>query len=201
MVPAGVILAGGQSRRMGGGDKALLPLAGKPVLQHVITRLMPQVGPLILSANGDPARFAAFSLPVVPDRDETFAGPLAGLLAAMAHAEARWPAVKTLVSVPADTPFIPADLVARLTKRRREDDLEIVMAASGGRAHPTVALWSLGLWQPLAQALESGEKRVRNFIESRRYAAVDWPMTPADPFANINTPEDLAEAEQITSRE
>ena len=197
---AGVILAGGLSRRMGGGDKALAPLAGRPLLAHVVARLAPQVDGLMLSANGDAARFAAFALPVVPDLDRRFSGPLAGILAAMTYAAQMQPAVTALVSVPADTPFVPDDLVRRLVVKQAENQAEVVMAASAGRPHPTVALWSLDLREVLAQALARDERRVLGFIEGRRHASVEWAAEPFDPFRNINTPEELAEAERLAAR-
>ncbi len=195
---AGVILAGGLSRRMGGGDKALLPLAGKPLLAHVIGRLAPQVEALILNANGDPARFSDFGLPVVPDIDENCSGPLAGILAVVTHVRQALPHIEAIVSIPADTPFAPSDLVARL--EGASSNADVAMATSAGRDHPTVALWRVSLREPLASALSRDERRVLSFIEGQKHARVDWPTESFDPFANINSPDDLARAETVAAR-
>lgn len=185
---AAVILAGGQARRMGGGDKPLLPLAGRPLLAHVIARLGPQVTALALNANGDPARFAAFGLPVLPDPVPGQPGPLAGVLAAMDWAAARGEA--RVLTVAGDTPFLPADLVARLSTQ------PFAMAESLGRAHPVVALWPIALRAPLRAALAAGEHRVGRFAAGHGAVQVPFPAPP-DPFVNINTPDDLARAEAL----
>src|SRR5579859_1574255 len=151
MGPAGLVLAGGLARRMGGGDKALLPLAGRPLLAHVLDRV--RLGPIAISANGDPARFSQFGLPVLPDGIPDQAGPLAGILAGLEWAAAL-PEVDHLISVPADTPFLPPDLVARLIAARDAADAEIALAASGGRLHPVVGLWPVALAADLRRALE-----------------------------------------------
>ena len=142
---AGVLMAGGQSRRMGGGDKCLRALAGKPILAHVIARARPQVGPLLLNANGDPARFAGFGLPVVADVVGDFAGPLAGVLTGLEWAAAQAPEPAWLASFATDAPFLPADLVARMADAVEAEGADMACAASNGRDHPVFGLWPLGL--------------------------------------------------------
>lgn len=190
---AGLILAGGRGRRAGGVDKAFLPLSGRPLLEHVIARLAPQVEGVILNANGDPARFAAYSLPVVADTLPDHLGPLAGILAGLTYAAAHLPHVTGLVSVSVDTPFLPLDLVARLQARHAASGAA-VCAASGDHRHPTVALWPLAVAPSLLSYLTEGERKAGLFL--RRCAALveEWPATPDDPFFNINTLEDLATA-------
>ena len=189
----GLILAGGRSRRMGGGDKALMLLAGRPLLAHVAARLAPQCAVTVISANGDPARFAPFGLDVVADDVPDFAGPLAGILAGMDVAYARdlgW-----IVSVPVDTPVVPHDLVARL-HAARGGELRPVVAASGARRHPAVGLWPVGLRGALRHAVATdGVRRVGDFAERHAAAIADWPTAPHDPFLNLNTPADVAAAE------
>ena len=192
----GVVLAGGLARRMGGGDKPLLPLAGRPILSHLLDRLAPQVAALALNANGDPGRFAAAApgLPVLPDPVPGHPGPLAGILAGLDHAAARgFPAVLT---VPGDSPFIPDDLAARLDAARRAADAPVAHAASG-RLHPPVALWATALRDDLRAALAAGEGRVAAWAARHRAATARWPAVPRDPFLNLNTPEDLAAAEAL----
>ncbi|SOD90907.1 molybdenum cofactor guanylyltransferase MobA [Caenispirillum bisanense] len=188
---AGVILAGGLSRRMGGGDKTLLTLDGKPMLAHVIERLTPQVGPMALNANGDPARFEPFGLPVLPDVVEGFAGPLAGVLTALRWAALEHPDVTHVLTTAADAPFVPLDLVARLW-RAVEDGADIACAASGGWTHPVVALWPVRLAGDLRRALVDEDMRKIDAWTARyRTVAVEWPAQPLDPFFNVNRPEDL----------
>ncbi|WP_375456693.1 molybdenum cofactor guanylyltransferase MobA [uncultured Methylobacterium sp.] len=192
----GLILAGGLARRMGGGDKVLLRLGGRTLLDHVTERLAPQCAGLALSANGDPARFPDFPGPVLPDTVADHPGPLAGILAGLDHAAARHPDVASVVSVSGDLPFLPHDLVVRLLAARGR--AAIVLAASGDRAHHTVALWPVGLRADLRAALvERGERRVGAFLTRHGSAAVPWPTAPADPFLNVNTPDDLERAEAV----
>ena len=196
----GVLLAGGQARRMGGGDKPLLLLDGQPILAHVVARVRPQCARLALNANGEPARFAAFGLPVAPDDRPDFAGPLAGVLAGMNYAAANWPDATAILSVPADTPFLPADLVERLDAAKRGAQASIAVASSGGRTHHAVALWDIALRAPLFQALREEETRtVSAFIARFPSVAVDWPLTPTDPFFNVNRPGDLETARCVLS--
>ncbi|MCC0066831.1 MAG: molybdenum cofactor guanylyltransferase MobA [Rhodovulum sp.] len=195
---AGVILAGGLSQRMGGGDKCLLPVGGRPILAHVIARLRPQVGMLALNANGAPARFAAFGLPVLPDSVGDFPGPLAGVLAGM-----DWAAqggAELLVTAAADTPFFPETLVAELRAAARAEGLPLAMAvtrnASGGTdRHPTFGLWPVALREELRATLAAGQRRVVAFTEPRGCARAVFPQAVPDPFFNVNAPEDLAAAD------
>jgi molybdopterin-guanine dinucleotide biosynthesis protein A len=195
----GVILAGGLAQRMGGGDKPLAEIAGQPILQHVIDRLRPQCGLLAINANGDPARFSAFGLPVVADSVEGFAGPLAGILAGMDFAAAS--GATDVLSAPGDTPFLPADLVSRLESARQRSGAGIAVAASNGRIHHAVALWPVALREDLRRALiEEGERKVSAFIGRYANAVVGWPAELYDPFFNVNKPEDLARAEAIAKK-
>ena len=184
-----MILAGGLARRMGGGDKALRLVGGRTVLQHLLGRLIPQVGEVIVNANGDPDRFAP--LPVVADTMPGNPGPLAGVLAGMDWAAAHGPAMRHILTVPGDAPFIPHDLASRLQQAGQG----IACAASGGRTHPVVALWPVALQGELRRFLEAGERKVGKFTAAA--SVVEWPAEPVDPFYNVNTPEDLAEANRL----
>ncbi len=198
---AGVILAGGLARRMGGGDKALLPLGGEPLLARVIDRLRPQVEEIVLNANGDPARFARFGLPVVPDTVEGFAGPLAGVLSGMRWAAAR--GYSHVASAAGDTPFFPEDLVARLRAAAEAEGRPIALAATddperGLSEHPTFGLWPVALADDLEAAL--AEERMRKVVvwcERHGAARAVFDEAPRLPFFNVNTPEDMLEAERI----
>lgn len=193
----GLLLAGGLARRMGGGDKCLLELDGRSMLDHAIARLAPQVVALAINANGDPARFAAFGRPVLADVVPGHAGPLAGVLTGMAWAReagAAW-----LVTAATDTPFFPADLVPALVRRAEAADAEIVFAASGGRTHPVFGLWSVALETALRHALlVEDERKIDRFAGRYRVAEADFPTRPFDPFFNVNRPEDLAEAVRLS---
>ncbi len=197
----GILLAGGLARRMGGGDKPLIEIAGRPLMAHAIARLAPQCGALAINANGDPARFAGFDLPVVPDGVEGFAGPLAGVLAGMDHAAGQ--GFMDIVSAPADTPFLPTELVNMLNDKRKSANAQIAVASSGGRVHHAVALWPVSLREELRRALvEEDERRVSAFIARYPNVTVEWSTEPYDPFFNVNRPEDLAAATAIaTGRE
>lgn len=198
---AGLLLAGGLSRRMGGGDKSLRLLAGRPLLQHVIDRLRPQVDALVLNANGDPSRFAPFDLPVVADSIPDFAGPLAGILAGLDWAAATRPDCPLVVSVATDAPFLPADLVARLIEGMEEAGAELACAASGGQPHPVIGLWSVRLREKLRQAIGTeGIRKVDQWTAQYRLATVSFPDRPVDPFFNANRPEDLDRAEALLSQ-
>ena len=193
----GLILAGGLSRRLGGGDKALLPLGGRPMLAHVAARLRPQCAALVLSANGDPSRFSAFALPVAADDPPEFSGPLAGVLAGLEYCAAFAPHLTHVASAAADAPFLPSDFVARLAEAIGAG-ADIAVAASGGRIHPVAALWPTALAGDLRRALV-GERvrKVEGFMRRHRVAAVEWPASRIDPFFNVNTPGDLAQAEAM----
>lgn len=192
-----VVLAGGLARRMGGGDKPLRLLGGEPLLAHVLRRLSPQVAEVILNANGDPARFASWRLPVVPDGLPDYPGPLAGILAALDWAAAERPGQAWVVSVPGDSPFIPQDLVARLHAARAEADVPLACARSDGQTHPPVGLWPVALRQDLRAALLAGERKIDRWTARHGCAHADWPTQPIDPFFNANAPDDLAAAERL----
>lgn len=188
--PVGVILAGGQASRMGGGDKGLLPFRGGTLLGAVIARVSPQVAELALNAGGDAARFAGFGLPVVADSVEGQPGPLAGVLAAMDWALGL--GAETVLTVPCDTPFLPGDLVPRLLLAA---DGGLAVASSGGRLHPTVALWPVSLRDDLRATLARGDRKVRAFTDRHNAAVTEFPLTDPDGFANANTPAELAALE------
>jgi molybdenum cofactor guanylyltransferase len=194
----GVLLAGGQSRRMGGGDKALRPFAGRTLLAQVIERVQPQVRRLVLNANGDPARFEAYRLPVAADSVEGFAGPLAGVLAGLDWAAANAPDCPWVASVPTDAPFLPPDLVSRLLEAVEREHADMACAASGGRPHPVAALWPVRLRDELRRAMTAdGVRKVDQWTARYRLAVADYPDQPLDPFFNTNSPEDFAEAERL----
>ena len=197
MTIAGVLLAGGQSRRMGGGDKALRLLGGETILARVIARLRPQVARLVLNANGDPARFAGFGLPVVADSVEGFAGPLAGILAGLDWAAANAPGCELVLSAATDAPFLPADLAARLAAGMAAG-ADLACAASRGQPHPVIGLWPVRLREELRHALlAEGVRKVDVWTARYRLATVDFPAGEVDPFFNANRPEDLAAAEAL----
>lgn len=199
---AGVVLAGGQSRRMGGGDKGLLDLDGQSMLSRVIAALGPQVRTLAINANGDPARFAAFGLPVTPDTVAGFVGPLAGVLAGLRWAVAHAPGATHVASVSADAPFLPDDLVARLAAAIIDRPTAIAIARSGGELHPVIGLWPVLLADDLEAALTEGTRKVLAWTDRHGTVAVDFPFLDAageqiDPFFNANTPAELDEARRI----
>ncbi len=196
----GVLLAGGLARRMGGGDKPMRTIAGRTILERVIARLSPQCDGLILNANGDPARFAAFGLPVIADGVPDFPGPLAGILAALDWAAANRPDVTHMLSAAADCPFLPRDLVARLEAARKKENAELAVAASEGRSHPVIGLWAVRLRDELRQALVKEDiRKIDRWTARYPLATVAWPVTPVDPFFNANTVEDIAEAERLAA--
>jgi molybdopterin-guanine dinucleotide biosynthesis protein A len=195
--PVGVILAGGLARRMGGGDKGLLRLWRRPILDHVIDRVRPQVRALALNANGDPGRFRRYGLPVLADPAPGHPGPLAGVLAGMRWARARHPGAPLLLSVPTDAPLLPPDLVARLAQGLTTSGATIAWATSNGQAHPVIALWPVSLADALAQALAEGVHSVAEFGARHGVAAVEFAAEGADPFLNINTRADLARAARL----
>ena len=195
--PVGCILAGGLARRMGGGDKPLLDLNGRSMLAHVIARLRPQVGAMLLNANGDPDRFASYGLPVAPDPIDGFAGPLAGVLAGLTWARAHAPDATGIVSVAGDTPFFPDDLVETLLAARGDHADRIVLARSGGKLHPVFGYWPSTMTDPLRAFLEAGETRkVLAFVDKMPNTSAEFAPTAdgRDPFFNVNTPDDLTVA-------
>lgn len=199
-LPDGVILAGGQSRRMGGGDKGLLDLGGKPLLARVAERLAPQVRRMALNANGDPARFARFGLPVIADSVPGHTGPLAGVLAAMDWAAAG--GAESVVTVAADTPFFPDNLVDALRAAAVARGSEMVMAHSQGperklHRHPTFGLWPVALREDLRRALADGVRKVILWTGRHDCAEAVFVNDRFDPFFNVNTPSDMAAAEEM----
>lgn len=200
MKVAGVILAGGQSSRMGGGDKSLMRLGDKTILAHVIERLRPQVGLLALNANGDPARFAEYNLPVIADSIEGFAGPLAGVLSGMDWAAEH--GMEYIVTAAADTPFFPENLLMALQLAREDDDTPLAMAMTPDperkfARHPTFGLWRVDLREDLRGALEGGLRKVILWTKPHGCAQMVFHHEGASPFFNVNTPEDMAMAETM----
>lgn len=198
---AGVILAGGRATRMGGGDKGLLPLAGRTILAHVVSRLEPQVAALALNANGDPSRFGDFGLPVLPDSLPDRPGPLAGVLAGLDWAAGL--GADAVVSAAADTPFLPRDLVAGLGAAAGTSGLALAASRDqDGRLwrHPTFGLWPVALRGDLRAALEGGLRKVVQWTDGHGAGTAEFPSLPIDPFFNVNTPDELIEAEKLASR-
>lgn len=194
----GVLLAGGQSRRMGGGDKCLRMLGGRPILARIIDRVRPQVRRLILNANGDPARFADYGLPVAGDSVEGFAGPLAGVLAGLDWAAVHAPDCPMIATVPTDAPFLPENLVSRLLSAVEQESADLACAASNGQSHPVIGLWPVRLRDALRRAMTGEDiRKVDSWTARYRLATVEFPSVPVDPFLNVNRPEDLAEAERF----
>lgn len=196
----GVVLAGGLARRMGGGDKPMRKIAGKTILERVIARLAPQCTELIINANGDPARFARFGLPVIPDDLADYPGPLAGILAALDWTAANRPGTRWILSAAGDCPFLPRDLVSRLEAARAAQDAELAVAASGQQTHPVVGLWNVRLRHELREALVvEGLRKIDRWTSRYPIATVTWPTEPLDPFFNANTIDDIAEADRLAA--
>ena len=203
---AGVVLAGGRSSRMGGGHKCLAPLAGRPVLAHVIERLRPQLSALAINANDEPSRFAVVGLPIIADRIAGHAGPLAGLHAGLAWAKSCAAGASHLVTVAGDTPFLPHDLVERFLAALKETGRELCVARSAEGVHPVIGLWPIAIAGDLEAALDRGLRKAGAFAE--RQGAVEVFFPPAelggraiDPFFNINRPEDLALANALLDQQ
>jgi len=194
----GVILAGGMARRFGGVDKASIVLGEKTLLEHAIMRARPQVSEMIINAAGQAERFSAFGLPVVADVVDGFVGPLAGVLTGFEWARQNRPDVNWLASFAVDTPFMPDDVIERLTNAVKAEDADIACARSDGRTHPVFALWKTELIDDLRHCLVDDEMRKVDFWTARhRVVHVNFETVPVDPFFNVNRQEDLAEAEQI----
>lgn len=193
--PAGLILAGGLSRRMGGGDKGLRTLGSETVLSRIVRRLTPQASPLLLNANGPAERFG-LGLTVVADALPGHPGPLAGILAGLDQLAEALPEVRFLLTVPSDCPFLPHDLAARLMAAAGSSGA--AYATSGGRDHPVVGLWPVSSREALRRLLvEEDERRMMRWARQAGAAPVEWPTEPLDPFLNLNTPDDLATAERL----
>ncbi len=198
---AGVLLAGGQSRRMGGGDKCLRDLAGRVLLARIIERAAPQTGPLMLNANGDPARFADFGLPVAADGVGGFAGPLAGVLTGLEWAADHAPGCVWVASFACDAPFLPLDLVARLAAAIDDRNADLACARSQGRDQPVFGLWPVRLAAELRHALVDEEIRKVDVWTARyKLAHADFDGAAVDPFFNVNRPDDFATAETILGK-
>jgi molybdopterin-guanine dinucleotide biosynthesis protein A len=196
----GVLLAGGLARRMGGGDKPMRQIGGRTILARVIDRLQPQCDGLILNANGDPSRFAAFGLPVISDGVADFPGPLAGILAALDWAASNRPEVEFILSAAADCPFLPRDLVARLHAARIAENAELAVAASDGQSHPVIGLWSVALREQLRHALVVEDvRKIDRWTARYKLATVEWPVDQLDPFFNANTMDDIAAAQRLAA--
>lgn len=199
--PLGVILAGGRATRLGGGDKGLLALpGGGRLIDAVIARLAPQCAGLALNANGDPRRFADLGLPVLPDGIEGFAGPLAGVLSGLDWAAGQGAAA--IVTAAADTPFFPRDLAARLAAAAGPSGLALAASRDGeGRLwrHPTFGLWPVALREDLREALAGGLRKIVAWTDPHGAGVAEFESRPFDPFFNVNTPEDLAEAGRLAT--
>lgn len=198
----GVVLAGGLATRMGGGDKSLLPLAGRPILSHVLQRLAPQVDSVVLNANGSADRFASFDLPVIADQLPGHLGPLAGVHAAMIEAKSQ--GVAWIASVAGDSPFFADDFVNRCYQVASDVGAPVVLASSYDpdhdrwMRHPTFGLWSVDLCDALGDALGQGVRKIVVWTDSVGGMTVKFPTPEGalDPFFNVNTPEDLQVANQ-----
>ena len=188
----GIVLAGGKSSRMGGGDKALLPLGRRPLLAHVVARLRPQVTEIVLNANDDPARFGQFGLALLPDSLAGQMGPLAGIHAGLTWAKSNRPESRFVITVAADTPFFPTELVRELCAATSTTDPKLVVVRSESGVHPVFGLWPVSL----------GGRKALDFVTEHQAKEVTFPPVEiggraVDPFFNINRPEDLAEAEAL----
>lgn len=197
----GLVLAGGLARRMGGGDKALIRIGDGTILDRALATFAPQCIGVVLNANGDPTRFASFGLPVVADDIAGFAGPLAGILAGLDWVASHAPGIQWLASVPGDCPFLPGDLVDRLHAARIAAGARLACARSGAWRHPVVGLWPVALRGDLRHAIvEEALRKIDAWTARHGVAVADWPDQPIDPFFNVNTPEDAAEAERLATR-
>jgi len=194
----GAILAGGLARRLGGGDKSLRIVGGRTVVARLVDRLAPRVNRMIINANDDPGRFDALGLPVIADCLPDHPGPLAGVLTALDWIALADPAIAWVVTVPGDAPFLPPDLVPRLHAARLREQVVLVCAGSLGRTHPVVGLWPVSIRRELRDAVvDQGIRRIDRFTAHYARAVEEWDSDPVDPFFNVNTPEDLAEANRL----
>jgi molybdopterin-guanine dinucleotide biosynthesis protein A len=198
---AGLLLAGGRSSRMGGGDKSLRLLGGRPIIARIIDRLRPQISDIIINANGDSARFAAYRLPVISDIVVGFAGPLAGVHAGLEWIKTNRPDITHVVTIATDTPFFPPDLVRRFLAKE-SNGLTLLVAQSDEGVHPVIGLWPVALAPAIAEFLKQDKHKVGRFAEEQRAIEVYFPKVEVggvlvDPFFNINEPEELARANAL----
>ncbi len=188
-----VVLAGGEARRMNRQDKGLIKLSGKPMVEHIINRLRPQVGHLIINANRNNALYEAYDYQVVSDMMEGYHGPLAGIASALSVCKTDY-----LVTVPCDSPFVPAELVARLGNSI--NGLDIAVANNGERIQPVFSLLKKDLLASLQTFLAAGERKIDRWFGQHSFTEVDFSDYPLA-FMNINTPDELVEAEQLMQQE
>lgn len=193
---AGVILAGGQSRRMGNKDKCLMQLSGTPLIQHVSNKLSRSIDRILINTNGNPDDFAFLEHDIKSDVFEGYAGPLAGVLTGMRWAQNN-PGIDWIITAAADTPFFPSHYVEQMFASK--GDNEIVLAASDGRKHPVFGLWKISLADTLEAFLTSGDRKVMLFVEKYRHHIEPFGFDERDPFFNLNTPEDWQLANQIVA--
>jgi len=197
----GVVLAGGLARRMGGGDKPMTALAGKPILEYILARVRPQVDALALNANGDPGRFAYYDMDVIADTMDGNPGPLAGVLSGLEWARREHPEARWLATFPGDAPFLPKNLVSRLSQAVERAGADLACAASDGRAHPVVGLWPVRLADDLRRAMTDDDvRKVDRWTGRHKLIQVEFAAEPVDPFFNANSPEDIAQAERLMAR-
>lgn len=197
----GVVLAGGQASRMGGIAKGSLQVGGRSLFERVLTTLRAQCADVIVSANENHAFFESFGCLVVADETSERKGPLAGVLAALDTIAGRFSSDRFVVTAPIDAPFVPLDLVARLQDEAVRDHSLIACARSGGRVHPTSALWSVDLRHDLRTALDDNIRKMQVFFARHPLVYAEWPVVPFDPFFNVNTPDDLARAQHLEGLE
>lgn len=198
----GLLLAGGQSRRMGGGDKCLRDLGGETVLSKILHIVRPQVSKLVLNANGDGARFSDYGVPVAADVVDGFAGPLAGILTGLQWAKKFAPECEWVASFACDAPFAPRDLVSRFLSAVEKERAELACATSAGRDQPVFGLWPVRLADELRRALiEEDMRKVDLWTARYKLVRVAWPTQPIDPFFNVNRPKDLETAVTLLNKE
>ena len=185
-----IILSGGRATRMNGVDKGLVLLQNKPLIQHVIERLSPQVDEILINANREIAQYEAFGLKVLQDENQDFAGPLAGILLGLKHAKH-----DLVLSVPCDSPILPLDLVERLHNNMLENRMDIAVASNDGNTHPVFCLMKKSVLPSLIAFLDAGERKVSAWQKSQKYVEVDF-SDCSEAFVNLNTPQDLADLEQ-----
>ena len=190
----GVILAGGKARRMGGGDKGLVDLCGKPLVEHALAALSPQVNTIIINANRNQDRYTIYGYPVVADNRQGFLGPLAGMLSCLQQARTEF-----MVSAPCDSPLLPDDLVARLFRQLSDDEAEISVAHNGDRIQPVFTLMPISLAPSMQAFLDGGGRKIDRWFEQHKLAVTDFSDKP-ECFRNINNPADLAQMEEQLTR-